>query len=106
MDRVKAFAIFVFVVLCAPLAAHAADKGKIVYGVSNCFVIETSKGNTLFERSGGQLPKPGDTATGVLHDFGYQQLYDANGKDLMVGYVQDYGVRKGEDIEAFKKSCR
>jgi hypothetical protein len=106
MDRVTAFAILVFVAVCAPLAAQAADSGKIVYGVGNCFIIETKTGNTLFERSGGQLPKPGVALSGVLHDFGYQQLYDAGGKELMVGFVQEYDVKKAENIAAFKKSCR
>jgi hypothetical protein len=106
MNCVRPFAILVFIAVCAPLAAQAADPGKIIYGVGNCFIIETSNGNTLFERSGGQLPKAGATLSGVLHDFGYQQLYDAGGKELMVGFVQEYGVKKAENMEAFKKSCR
>jgi hypothetical protein len=88
------------------LAAEAADSGKIVYGTGNCFVIETAKGSTLFERSGGQAPKPGETVTGVLHDFGYQQLFDAGGKELMVGFVQEYAVKQAANVDAFKKSCR
>lgn len=88
------------------LAAEAADSGKIVYGAGNCFVIETGKGNTLFERSGGRAPAPGETVKGVLHDFGYQQLFDAGGKELMVGFVQEYAVQKTDNIDAFKKSCR
>ena len=87
-------------------AADAAGSGKVTYAKSNCFVIQTSKGVTLFERSGGKLPKVGDAVAGVLDDFGYQQLRDASGKDLMVGFVQEYGVKKDKNIEDFKKSCR
>ena len=87
-------------------SAQAADSGKIIYGAGNCFVIETGKGSTLFERSGGQAPKPGETVTGVLHDFGYQQLFDAGGKELMVGFVQEYAVTQAANVDAFKKSCR
>lgn len=106
MNRAKIFSVLIVGAVCAPLAAQAADKGKIIYGVGNCFIIETGKGKTLFERSGGELPKPGETASGELHDFGYQQLYDAKGKELMVGFVQEYDVQKPENIESFKKSCR
>jgi hypothetical protein len=106
MDCVRVFAGLVLIAVCAPLAAQAADTGKITYGVGNCFIIETSKGSTLFERSGGKLPKAGETLSGVLSDFGYQQLYDASGKELMVGFVQEYAVKKSENVEAFKKSCR
>jgi hypothetical protein len=92
-------------VLCTA-AANAADTGKITYAKSNCFIIQTAKGVTLFERSGGKLPKVDDAVSGVLHDFGYQELRDASGKDLMVGFVQEYGVKKDKNIEDFKKSCR
>jgi hypothetical protein len=106
MDCARYFAIAGLIAVGIPLAALAADSGKIVYGTGNCFIIETAKGNTLFERSGGQSPKSGDTIGGVLHDFGYQQLYDAGGKELMVGFVQEFGVKKTDSIEVFKKSCR
>jgi hypothetical protein len=88
------------------LAASAADTGKITYAKGNCFVIQTAKGATLFERSGGKSPAVDDTVSGVLNDFGYQQLHDASGKELMVGFVQYFGVKKDPTIESFKKSCR
>jgi len=94
-----------FLILCST-AADAATSGKVIYAKSNCFVIQTANGATLFERSGGALPKVDDTVAGVLDDFGYQQLRDASGKDLMVGFVQEYGVKKDKNIENFKKSCR
>ena len=106
MYFLRALAISVLVTGTASLTALAAESGKIIYGTGNCFIIETGKGSTLFERSGGQSPKPGETVSGVLDDFGYQQLYDTGGKELMVGFVQEYGVKKPESMEAFKKSCR
>ncbi|MPY75800.1 MAG: hypothetical protein GEU87_16235 [Alphaproteobacteria bacterium] len=106
MDSVSSFAILGFAAAGISFAAQAADSGKIIYGAGNCFVIETGNGSTLFERSGGQAPKPGETVTGVLSDFGYQQLFDTGGKALMVGFVQEYAVKKAANIDAFKKSCR
>jgi len=94
-----------FLVVCAA-AAEAADTGKITYAKGNCFIIQTVMGVTLYERSGGKYPKVDDAVAGVLHDFGYQELRDASGKDLMVGFVQEYGVKKDKNIEDFKKSCR
>jgi hypothetical protein len=106
MVCVRFVAILGFAAAAISFAAEAADSGKVIYGAGNCFVIETGKGSTLFERSGGQTPKPGETVTGVLHDFGYQQLFDAGGKELMVGFVQEYAVTKAANVDAFKKSCR
>ncbi|MGH6620062.1 MAG: hypothetical protein ACREF6_11005 [Alphaproteobacteria bacterium] len=106
MGSVRSFAILGFAVASISFAAQAADSGKIIYGAGNCFVIETGDGSTLFERSGGQAPKPGETVSGVLNDFGYQQLFDTGGKALMVGFVQEYAVKKAANIDAFKKSCR
>lgn len=106
MHRVRTFALFGLIAACAPLAAFAADSGKIIYGKGNCFVIETGKGKTLFERSGGLFPKEGDAIKGEMSDFGYQQLYDSGGKEVMVGFVQEYSVKTTENVEAFKKSCR
>jgi hypothetical protein len=106
MIRTQLFAILSFVAAGVSAAEVAADSGKITYGAGNCFIIETGKGSTLFERSGGQAPKAGETVTGVLHDFGYQQIFDAGGKELMVGFVQEYAVTKAASVDAFKKSCR
>ena len=106
MGGIRTFAVLGFAAAGISLAAQAADSGKIVYGTGNCFVIETGSGSTLFERSGGQAPKTGESVTGVLNDFGYQQLFDAGGKALMVGFVQEYAVKKTASIDAFKKSCR
>ena len=47
-----------------------------------------------------------ETVSGVLNDFGYQQLHDASGKELMVGFIQYFGVKKDTTIGSFKKSCR
>lgn len=106
MIRTRLFAILGFAAAGVSAAALAADAGKITYGAGNCFVIETGKGSTLFERSGGKSPKLGETVSGVLHDFGYQQIFDAGGKELMVGFVQEYAVTKAASVDAFKKSCR
>lgn len=88
------------------VAAHAADRGTVIYAAGNCYVIQTDNGATLFERSGGRSASVDQAVKGVLHDFGYQQLYDASGKELMLGFVQDHGTKKEASIESFKKSCR
>ena len=106
MKRLSAYCLLVLLANCFASLATAAEAGKVVYSVGNCFIIQTNKGATLFERSGGQTPKVGQAASGVLHDFGYQQLYDGKGKELMVGFVQEYGVKKEKSLQAFKKSCR
>lgn len=108
MFRLSALVLMLALVLavCHTGTTYAADSGKIVYGVGNCFVIETSKGFTLFERSGGQLPKVNQVTRGTLDDFGYQQLYDGAGRELMLGFVQDFGVTDEQTVSAFKKSCR
>lgn len=106
MNRIGLLGLLGLVLAGYPAAAQAADKGQIVYAAGNCFIIQTEKGATLFERSGGRSPKVNDTVAGVLHDFGYQQLHDASGKELMVGFVQEHGVKKDQNIESFKKSCR
>ncbi len=90
----------------APVAAVAIETGTISYASGNCFVIKTTNGVTLFERSGGKFPAVGQKVTGTLDDFGYQQLRDGDKKNLMVGFVQEYGVRKDRKIVAFKKACR
>jgi len=106
MNRFGWLGLVSIVVFGWPIAAAAADTGKIIYATGNCFVIQTDKGATLFERSGGQSPKVDAAVNGVLSDFGYQQLHDAAGKELMVGFVQEYAVTKEKNIAAFKKSCR
>lgn len=106
MSRLSAYILLLLFVACYPGMASAADTGKVIYGVGNCFIIQTDKGAILFERSGGQTPKVGQAARGVLDDFGYQQLYDGKGKELMVGFVQEFGVKKEKTVQAFKKSCR
>jgi len=99
--------LFMLATFCAaPLTALAANTGTITYATGNCFVIRTANGVALFERSGGGLGKLDQKVKGVLDDFGYQQLRDVSGKDLMVGFVQEYGVKKEDKISAFKKSCR
>lgn len=106
MLRLVYFAGVAAFVACYSVAASAADTGKIIYAKGNCFVIETAKGATLFERSGGGSPAVDQAVSGVLNDFGYQQLHDASGKELMVGFVQYFGVKKEPTVESFKKSCR
>lgn len=87
--------------------ALAADSGVVTYSQGNCLIIKTNRGNTLFERSGGSQPAVKQRLTGVLHDFGYQTIYDGTGKtELLVGFVQNYGVKEPSSIEAFKKTCR
>lgn len=106
MNRLGLLGLAAALLMSWPIAASAADKGKIIYAAGNCFVIQTDNGVTLFERSGGKSPAVDATVSGVLSDFGYQQLSDAAGKDLMVGFVQEYGVKKEKNIASFKKSCR
>jgi hypothetical protein len=106
MNRTYTCGVAGLFLILASATAGAADTGKITYAKGNCFVIQTAKGVTLFERSGGKYPKTDDTVAGVLDDFGYQQLRDPSGSDLMVGFVQEYGVTKEKNIEKFKKFCR
>jgi hypothetical protein len=106
MNRIGFLGLLGLVLAGYPATAQAADKGQIIYAAGNCFIIQTEKGATLFERSGGRSPKVNDAVAGVLNDFGYQQLHDASGKELMVGFVQEHGVKKDQNIESFKKSCR
>jgi hypothetical protein len=106
MNRLGLLGVAGAVLLSWPIAASAADKGKIIYAAGNCFVIQTDDGVALFERSGGKSPEVDTAVSGVLSDFGYQQLYNAAGKELMVGFVQEYGVKKEKNIADFKKSCR
>lgn len=106
MNRLRLLGLASAIALIWPVAAFAADKGKIIYAAGNCFVFQTENGATLFERSGGKSPEVDAAVSGVLSDFGYQQLYDASGKELMVGFVQEYSVKKEQNIAAFKKSCR
>lgn len=106
MNRLELLGLAGAVLLSWPIAASAADKGKIIYAAGNCFVIQTANGVTLFERSGGKSPAVDAAVSGVLSDFGYQQLRDSAGKELMVGFVQEYGVKKEQNIASFKKSCR
>ncbi|MCP5017699.1 MAG: hypothetical protein GY938_20870 [Ketobacter sp.] len=86
--------------------AALADSGVISYVNGNCFVMATEKGLTLFERSGGAFPEVGIRVKGTLHDYGYQQIYDLVGNELLVGYVQYWGVDKGAELISFKKECR
>lgn len=86
--------------------AVIAASGVISYAFGNCFVIETEKGLTLFERSGGASPGVGVRVKGTLHDYGYQQIYDPAGSELLVGYVQYWGVGKGAELASFKQDCR
>lgn len=105
----SAAAVFCFVLgfsATMPNTVAAADKGVVVYGQGNCFVFKTDKGYTLFERSGGDGPKVDQVVKGTLHDFGYQQLYDRRGKELVVGFVQDFGVKPDSEVQAFKSTCR
>ena len=106
MKRLGNLSCIAAVALAWPVAVMAAEKGKITYAAGNCFVIHTERGATLFERSGGQSPKVDQNVSGVLHDFGYQQLLDASGNELMVGFVQEYAVKKDKSIEDFRRSCR
>lgn len=106
MKRLGVLSRVAAVTMLLPAAVMAAEKGKITYAAGNCFIIQTERGATLFERSGGQSPKVDQDVAGVLHDFGYQQLQDGSGKDLMVGFVQEYAVKKEKNIGDFKKACR
>ena len=106
MKRLSAYCLLVLMANGFASVAMAKESGEVVYSAGNCFILQTKKGATLFERSGGQSPKVGQPVRGVLHDFGYQQLYDGKGKELMVGFVQEFGVKKEASLAAFKKSCR
>ena len=106
MKRLGLLGLASAVVLSWPIAAIAADKGKVIYAAGNCFVIQSDAGAVLFERSGGKSPGVDAMVSGAMSDFGYQQLHDAAGKELMVGFVQEFGVKKEKNIAAFKKSCR
>lgn len=106
---VQAFArgILIIALLLALMTKTGfAATGTITYAAGNCFVIETEKGFTLFERSGGASPEVGVRVTGILHDYGYQQIYDQAGNELLVGYVQYWGVGKGAELDSFKQECR
>ena len=84
-----------------------AGEGTTRYATTNCYVFNTGQGATLFERSGGGEAKLEQRVSGVLDDFGYQELKDAlTGEDLMVGWVQNHGVTDEVEIAAFKKNCR
>lgn len=106
MTGIRGVWLLLAIFLAVSRAALAANAGTIIYAAGNCFVIKTEKGVTLFERSGGVTAKLEQKVRGVLDDFGYQQLRDTHGKDLMVGFVQEYGVTKEANIAAFKKVCR
>jgi len=84
----------------------SADSGEVTYAVGNCYIVETDKGFTLFERSGGATPEEGQAVSGVLHDYGYQQLYDGAGKELFVGWIVDWGKSEGKATEDFRENCR
>ena len=83
-----------------------AAEGTTVYAAPNCYVFETTAGFTLFERSGGGEATLGQAVSGVLDDFGYQELKDAAGRDLMVGWIQNHSVKDEAEVEDFKKVCR
>jgi hypothetical protein len=92
--------------VASPKTVAAANNGVVVYGQGNCFIFKTNRGYTLFERSGGTGPKIDQTVRGTLHDFGYQQLFDSRGKEIVIGFVQDFGVKSASEVQAFKKTCR
>lgn len=106
MKTTRVAALLVCCLILWPAAAVAADRGVVVYGVGNCFIIKTKKGHTLFERSGGGAPKVDQRVKGELSDFGYHQLYDTKGKELLVGFVQNFGVKKESELASFRKTCR
>ena len=89
------------------LAGQAgAASGTVIYAKANCFVFQTDQGATLVERSGGDGAQEGQNVSGPLDEFGYQELSDESGKQVLVGWVQNYGVKDDAEIEDFKKSCR
>lgn len=98
--------LLIVLLLGMPAETVFAASGVISYAKGNCFAMETEKGLTLFERSGGASPKIGMRVKGTLHDYGYQQIYGEAGNELFVGYVQYWGVGKGAELESFKKECR
>ena len=87
-------------------SAMAEGTGVTIYARTNCFIFKAADGNTLFERSGGGSATINQTVRGVLDDFGYQQIKDASGRELMVGFVDNFGVTDQVEIDNFKKNCR
>ena len=86
-------------------SAHAGE-GVTVYATPNCYIFETKTGFVLFERSGGQGPEEGQTVVGTLDDYGFQELKDTNGRDIIVGWITNHGVSDEAEIADFKKVCR
>ena len=104
MNRVLfALAVSVYILGVDPVSAAT---GTTVYATGNCYIFLTEAGHTLFERSGGQEAKNDQKVKGELHEFGYQELSDEQGNELLVGWVQNYGVKDEAEVKAFKKSCR
>ncbi len=102
---IKAATISFLALFITQSSAFAAS-AVAVYVSTNCYVFKASDGFVLFERSGGKGVKLSETVTGTMDDFGYQELKDANGKDALLGFVQNFGVTDEEEIASFKSTCR
>ncbi len=101
---IRALAVPIMILIGSGSAS--AVEGTTVHAAPNCYVFETATGFALFERSGGGEATLGQAVSGVLDDFGYQELKDAAGQDLMVGWIQNHSVKDEAEVETFKKVCR
>lgn len=106
ISRISCVLTTTFTILLYSLEPAGAASGTAIYATANCFVFQTDQGATLFERSGGDGVAEGQKVSGPLDEFGYQELTDEAGKEVMVGWVQDFEVKDDSAIEDFKKNCR
>lgn len=84
----------------------ASVEATTVYAAPNCYIFRTASGHSLFERSGGEELAEGQEVKGALEDFGYQEVYGSDGAELMVGWIQDFGITDEAALDKFKKVCR
>ena len=106
----KKFSIVLNIILLLVLSVNQsyAVQGTVVLYKSECdfFIVKTPKGYALLEWYEGAEPDEGDTITGNIETFGYQDIYNNSKKENTHVWVEDYYLRKEKVVEKYVENCR
>jgi hypothetical protein len=85
-----------------------AVQGTVVLYKSDCdfFIVKTPKGYALLELYNGFEPAEGDTITGNIETFGYQDVFNTTQKEELHVWVEDYYLSKEKVVEKYVQNCR
>jgi hypothetical protein len=107
MTKARTSLAMTFLLAAPALCSAQSAVGEVETRKPGCsyFTIETAKGYALLEWYGGSVPSVGDTLSGELEKYGFQDVVNVTAKTTLKVWVHDYWLSSVNAAERHGAKC-